>query len=540
MAAVATSAILGCSATDMPQSNDRAAAAYPTATPTGVVPVGTGAMPPTGAGGATAVPGSGPVGAGGAGTATGGSAQSTAGSDWCAVSGILASNCQKCHGSEPAFGAPMPLVTRDDLLANAPIAGRPVYQVALERVADDQRPMPPTPNPRLSGTDIATLQAWIDSGAPSASCDTGSGTGATVGAGGAGVGAGGTTEGTGGGTGPDPGPDPNCIDCGDYSCTDGTPVRFQAHGQPAPGDMTPFDASQIGASGNPNSYECFYFKAPWGATTQSIGHKPIIDNTRVLHHWLLYASAEAPPDMTDGGHLSHCQLQSDPNRVLLAGWAPGTPGMNMPENVGDDLPLGSNTYVTLEIHYFNTNPGAPANDNSGVELCLTDQPRQYEAAQHWLGTEKINVPPAAEVTTGDTCTPNLTAGQTSTLLSVTPHMHFIGTHAKLELIRSNGQVETLHDEPFAFDNQQTYFFDQPVTVYPGDQLRASCTYRNTTNATVMYGEGSDEEMCYLFTQAYPAGSLYNGRNGCLGPLCIPGGTHRCIDNENILDAAGAL
>jgi hypothetical protein len=48
-------------------------------------------------------------------------------------------------------------------------------------------------------------------------------------------------------------------------------------------------------------------------------------------------------------------------------------------------------------------------------------------------------------------------------------------------------------------------------------------------------------MCYLFTLAYPAGSLYNGKDGCVpGVGCVPGGTNRCIDNENILTAIGGL
>lgn len=56
------------------------------------------------------------------------------------------------------------------------------------------------------------------------------------------------------------------------------------------GDKEPFDAKDVGANGQPNSYECFFYEAPWGAATQLIGHRPIIDNERVIHHVLLYAS----------------------------------------------------------------------------------------------------------------------------------------------------------------------------------------------------------------------------------------------------------
>lgn len=440
------------------------------------------------------------------------------GDTFCQVKDMVRNNCHNCHGAEKAFGAPMSLVTHADLIANSPVDGRPNYMVMLDRVQDMARPMPPTPNPMLNAEQVGVLQAWVDAGTPdSTTC------GATT----------------------DPGPvtnDPSCIDCGSYTCdpSKGKPVQILAHGQPTAGDTSPYDASSIGLDGSPDLYQCFYFKAPWADGEQGLGYKPVIDNKRVLHHWLLYASDQAPQGLADGGMTGRCQAQGDPNRVLLAGWAPGTPGINLPDGVGQQLPSGSRAYVTLEIHYYNTEPGQPAMDRSGVEICVANEPQANVATQHWLGTEKISVPAGGMKVAGDTCTPRLTAGQTSTIISVTPHMHKIGAHSKLEVIRQGGQVETILDKAFQFDNQTTYMLDTPFVINAGDQLRATCTYMNTTSGTVGYGEGSDEEMCYLFTTAYPAGSLHNGKNGCALGLCIPGGITRCIDNENILDAAGAL
>jgi hypothetical protein len=467
--------------------------------------------------------------------------------EWCAVEAILEDNCQNCHNQDLLFGAPMPLITHADLMASTPFDGRPAYLASLDRVRATVNPMPPPPNEQLSAADIATLQAWVDAGTPSGNCDVPtSGAGGTSNAGGS-PSVGGTSS-TGGapsvGGAPSTGGNPNdypadCVDCGDYACTDGTPIAFRAHQNPVPGDTEPFDAGTVGASGDPNSYECFYFKIPWSSTAQLIGHRPIIDNKRVMHHWLLYASDTPPLDLQDGGRRSRCQFQPDANRVLLAGWAPGTPGTNMPPNVGQALPRSSNAFVTLEIHYFNTQPGVEALDRSGVEVCLTDTPRQHEAAMHWLGTENISIPPMGQATAGDTCTPN--QGQAATILRVWPHMHLTGTHAKLELIRSNGARETLHDRAFSFDNQAMYELDQPVVVNPGDHLDTRCTFENPEARTINFGEGSDEEMCYMFTLAYPAGALHNGRDGCLQPLgCVPGGIRRCIDNENILTAIGGL
>src|SRR5262245_32785027 len=63
-------------------------------------------------------PSGGPAtGATGSGTSTG--TGGGGGGDWCQVQSILRDNCQDCHGAQPLFGAPMPLVTFDNLHAHA-------------------------------------------------------------------------------------------------------------------------------------------------------------------------------------------------------------------------------------------------------------------------------------------------------------------------------------------------------------------------------------------------------------------------------------
>src|SRR6185503_11367513 len=59
----------------------------------------------------------------------------------CDVGQILAANCQKCHAAKPVFGAPMPLVTYDDL--HAPLKSNPskqVYEQITVRIHDDKTP----------------------------------------------------------------------------------------------------------------------------------------------------------------------------------------------------------------------------------------------------------------------------------------------------------------------------------------------------------------------------------------------------------------
>src|SRR6185295_17072612 len=85
----------------------------------------------------------------------------------CGVQGILQKNCVRCHAATPQFGAPMPLVSYADLMAPAVSQpSRTVYELVLERVTSDARPMPPVPNDRLSLDDRAALSAWMQAGTP--------------------------------------------------------------------------------------------------------------------------------------------------------------------------------------------------------------------------------------------------------------------------------------------------------------------------------------------------------------------------------------
>jgi len=89
----------------------------------------------------------------------------------CDVATVLRQHCQLCHTAPTRGGAPMPLLTRADLLAPAKSdASRRVIDLAVTRVNSAGSPMPPSPQPRLSANDIASLQTWLSDGTPDTGC----------------------------------------------------------------------------------------------------------------------------------------------------------------------------------------------------------------------------------------------------------------------------------------------------------------------------------------------------------------------------------
>jgi mono/diheme cytochrome c family protein len=390
------------------------------------------------------------------------------------VARVFQASCVSCHAQTPRFGAPMSLLTWADTQRAAPSdPSRKVWQLIGTRVHDTVRPMPPT---RLATGDLAVIDAWVAAGAPSC-------TGPSC------------------GTVTPPTPGTSRIPC--------TPSHtFSAH---APAGATG-GFTVAAAAGNVN--KCFAFRSPFDATTQATAFGPRIDNASVLHHMILFAT-DTP--QTDGA-VFNCDGNMPRDARFVTGWAPGNEGTVLPADVGVELPTTSSWFI-LQVHYWNLQ-NAPATDASGLSMCTTPTPREHTAAITTLGSADIAIPPRAQdhAVTGN-CTPTLTTPVH--IIGSGPHMHRLGTSLRTEIIRggaAQSPPSMLVDvSNFTFDTQVTYPTD--TLLMPGDSLRTTCRYRNTTAQTVYFGERTEDEMCFNFVLAWPAGALVNA-GGAAARRCI--------------------
>jgi len=74
----------------------------------------------------------------------------------------------------------------------------------------------------------------------------------------------------------------------------------------------------------------------------------------------------------------------------------------------------------------------------------------------------------------------------------------------------------MHDAPFSFMEQGSFPLEKPVVLNAGDKVITTCTFTNTSNATVTFGENTGNEMCFNFATYYPMGQL--SCSGGLGGL----------------------
>lgn len=358
-------------------------------------------------------------------------------SQWCQVKAVLAAHCTTCHDGEGSFGSPMGLTTYADLIADSAIVpGKKIYERVGARMHDTARPMPP--QGEVPAADLALIDAWIAAKAPGSASDVCA-----------------PAPGGPGGTTADYPPD--CEEKYEFRANSGGSAPFQVR----PGAQF---------------YQDFYFDAPWSGDVQAVTMKPIVDNKKVLHHYILYQASGA----------------------FLVGWSPGKNETILPPDVGVFLP--GTGQLKMTVHYYNENAGARMEqDRSGVEICITKKKRPKTAAVMPFAANPVVPRNSPMVEASSTCT--VSSAEPIHIITSSPHAHQLGIHAKFIVERANGQTEVIHDKPFNFEEQTTWPID--FVVNNGDRITTTCVYRNMTNRDVAFGTRTEDEMCFNFALYYP-------------------------------------
>jgi Copper type II ascorbate-dependent monooxygenase, N-terminal domain/Copper type II ascorbate-dependent monooxygenase, C-terminal domain len=371
----------------------------------------------------------------------------------CDVDAVLQANCRSCHSATPQFGAPMPLVTHEDLTAKAVSnPSKKVYELVGARTHDDQHPMPQPPNARLGASDQKILDDWIAAGAPSSSEPCSSGTG----------------SGGGGGSGL-----PSCKP--DIFLESKTPYTM------------PTNTNDV--------YVCYGIDVPVAQKRHITAFVPHIENTQIVHHIVLFQSSTAAP-----AGPTVCSLGGASGWQIVSVWAPGGKGFELPEVAG--LPIEGTAHYIVQVHYNNLTHLQGEMDASGFDLCTTAELRPNDADIMAFGTFKLDVP--AHGTADITC--NFTSpvyAPTVHLMAAMPHMHKLGT----EISTANhpggtgAAVDLGTRNPWDFNAQFWTPLDQAVK--PGDVVSTRCAWKNDGDADVHWGENTEDEMCFTFALYYP-------------------------------------
>ncbi len=305
-------------------------------------------------------------------------------------------------------------------------------------------------DPRLTADERATLHAWVDAGGPAGT--------------------------------------PRTLPDAPSTTLDGANV----HVEPA----QPFTSS-----GNRDQFVCFLFDPQITRTQWLTGSQVFPTAVDLVHHVNvdLVPPADAAATIAAMGGIGVPHLGCDnPPGLPIQSWLPGNPALVMPSSVGIKVDPG--TLVAIQVHYHPAGGGGP--DATSVALRLTDtKPAwRYELGVYGNSPGAPNLQPDPDDPPGSgpvfvipankpahvetmIMTHRADLNRELRILTVTPHMHLLGTHERALVTHANGETECLIDSGWDFDWQRSYAYDaaldQLPLFEPNSKVTVSCTWDNT-------------------------------------------------------------
>jgi hypothetical protein len=202
------------------------------------------------------------------------------------------------------------------------------------------------------------------------------------------------------------------------------------------------------------------------------------------------ACAYSGPEI-DGLHIA--------GEGALASYLPGMPPDIYPDDTAKWIPAGAQIRFEIHYHYESTSK-EPVTDRTSVGLIFASAPPRHPIRRLDVDNDFFAIPPGNPALEVRQCA---TFDSDSFLLSLTPHMHYLGKDARFEVQRPGQHAETLLFVPnYNFNWQLKYKLQDPIFVPKGTRLILTFHFDNSPNnradidpnRTVRWGEPSHEEM----------------------------------------------
>ncbi len=205
-----------------------------------------------------------------------------------------------------------------------------------------------------------------------------------------------------------------------------------------------------------------------------------------------------------GGFMSYDDV--DQNGYGIGGWSPGAEPYRLPDDTSIWLPKGGD--LVVEIHYKLS--GKAMEDRSKIGLYFADKPTKNYIDGLLIGSQDLDIKAgdkdyrrhiSMEVPTG------------MHLVDIMPHMHYIGTSARVQLTYPDGTTRSLVGiEDWDLRWQNIYVFRKPTYLPKGSKLDAWFTYDNSAEnfsnpynppKDLKWGWNSEDEMLEVWMGIIP-------------------------------------
>ncbi len=268
-------------------------------------------------------------------------------------------------------------------------------------------------------------------------------------------------------------------------------------------EATP-SAYRIKAEGD-DVYRCFVIPTNYAQDrfVSSIEVRP--QNRMVVHHVIAYLDTTGEARKRDAadegpGYTSFGGIGVTPSGTL-GGWVPGLSPSIAPQGSGILLPKGAD--IVLQVHYHPS--GKPETDLTKIGLYFSKGEIDKRIRTMMVLNPLLRIP-AGEANYQTAATK--TVPRDITVLSVTPHMHYLGKEMQVRATLPDGTTQKLVRVPdWDFNWQMIYELKQPAKLPAGTRIDLTARYDNSPDnianpssppQTVTWGEQTRDEMCLAF------------------------------------------
>jgi len=174
--------------------------------------------------------------------------------------------------------------------------------------------------------------------------------------------------------------------------------------------------------------------------------------------------------------------------------------------------IGPDQMLRYELHYINvtSQPMEVAGSVHFDTVPLETQVIKSDLA--FWGTVGIEIDPMASFDTGVKFQKGLAGTKT---FALTTHQHQLGTRMRVWHAANAGDTSTLVADGTDWANPSLEQFSPPLPFDGSNGLAYQCEYQNTTSSHIDFGEGFNDEMCFLWHYYYPS----QGFQYCVDSLC---------------------
>lgn len=256
-----------------------------------------------------------------------------------------------------------------------------------------------------------------------------------------------------------------------------------------------------------DEYRCFVLHSSFSQDVFIKSLEFIPGNKLIDHHavifWDTTGACQQLDDQTiEPGYNSFSSFAGTDSAKKIGIWVPGSPPLILPQNFGFHIP--ANADIIVQMHYPSGSVGLM--DSSRLNIFF-QQGTQIRNVQLKSIINIINLVDGPLIIPADsilTFHAQSTFSVNTSLISVFPHMHLIGSSTISYAVQPNGDTVNLISIPnWSFHWQGFYTYEKPVVMKQNAVIYSEFTYNNTSSnldnpnfppQEVTYGNGSENEM----------------------------------------------